>query len=217
MSVAVILVAAGRGTRAGGGLPKQYRHVAGRPVLLRSMDAILAHDGVDLVQPIIHESDYDLFENCVSEIEDPRLLPPVTGGDTRAASVRAGLGAIQSKAPRHVLIHDAARPFLSTSVIDRLLAALDVSDGAFPAIPVSDALWRQGEALASVDRAQLLRAQPLRRSTMTHFWRHTMQATKTPPTTSRSPSRLASPSNPCKETRTISRSPKRKTLPEPNA
>lgn len=159
MSVAAVLVAAGRGERAGGGIPKQYRPVAGIPILERSLNALLAHQGIDRVIPVIHPDDHAHYDTIAARVSDNRLAVPVHGGSTRAESVQASLTALTTEEPTKVLIHDAARPFLSLAVIDRLIEALDRFDGAFPAIPVADALWRQDDGLIPVERDHLLRAQ----------------------------------------------------------
>ena len=159
MTTAAQIVAAGRGLRAGGGVPKQYRPVAGTPLLKRTLNAVLAHSGIDLVQVVIHDDDRDLYASATDGLKDARLLEPAQGGPTRAASVRAGLEALEHHKPANVLIHDAARPFVSHDVLDAVLGGLRAHDGAFPAIPVADALWRMGAPLSAVSRADLIRAQ----------------------------------------------------------
>ncbi|WGH78672.1 bifunctional 2-C-methyl-D-erythritol 4-phosphate cytidylyltransferase/2-C-methyl-D-erythritol 2,4-cyclodiphosphate synthase [Jannaschia ovalis] len=144
-----LIVAAGRGTRAGGGLPKQWRDLAGQPVVARSVAAFAG--AVDAVIVVIHPEDRARAEAA---------LPGVTlveGGATRSDSVRAGLAAVKTEL---VLIHDAARPGVPRAVIDRVLAALDAHDGAAPALPVTDALWRGDGVVEGVaERSGLWRAQ----------------------------------------------------------
>ncbi|MCF6272553.1 MAG: bifunctional 2-C-methyl-D-erythritol 4-phosphate cytidylyltransferase/2-C-methyl-D-erythritol 2,4-cyclodiphosphate synthase [Rhodobacteraceae bacterium] len=155
-----LIVAAGRGTRAGAGiLPKQYRMVGGQPVLVRTLRALLAHPAVNDVQVVIHPDDIALYQSAVAGITG--LRPPVFGGDTRSGSVLKGLEALAKDAPDFVLIHDAARPFLPLVVIDDLLNALQSAKGAFPALPVVDALWQgeDGHAVAPGDRDGLYGAQ----------------------------------------------------------
>lgn len=152
-----LIVAAGRGNRVGGRTPKQYRSIGGRTILRRSIEALLDEDRISAVQVVIHGDDADLYEKAVSQISDKRLLPPAWGGDTRTASVKNGLTSLAKVGPTNVLIHDAARPFLSGRIINDLIGALDASDGAFPAIPVSDALWHK--EMTPVDRSMLVRAQ----------------------------------------------------------
>ena len=158
-SVSALIVAAGRGTRAGTGLPKQYRPLNGVPMLARTLRALMAHSAVENVQVVIHPDDMPLYSAAVADISG--LLPPVFGGDTRSGSVLNGLEALKADAPDIVLIHDAARPFLSLEIIDNLLAALKTHAGAFPALPVVDALWQGHDGSAEIphSREGLFRAQ----------------------------------------------------------
>ncbi len=158
-TVSTLIVAAGRGTRAGTGLPKQYRPLQGAPVLRHTLCALLAHKAVRDIQVVIHPDDQALYERAVSGLS--HLRPPVFGGASRSESVLAGLEALAENAPDIVLIHDAARPFLPPQTIDALLAALRTSPGAFPALGVVDALWQgeAGHAVAPRNREGLYRAQ----------------------------------------------------------
>jgi len=158
VTTAAIIVAAGRGQRFGGDVPKQYRRVGGQMILTRSINALLASDSIAQLCVVIHEDDQPLYKEAVAPISDSRIRPCVLGSTTRAKSVRAGLESLMGLSPAKVLIHDAARPFVDTRIIEELLRALDKSSGAFPTIPVSDALWRSAD-LAPVDRAGLVRAQ----------------------------------------------------------
>ena len=160
---AVLIVAAGRGTRAAanGAVAKQYRRLSGETVLARSIAAFASHPGVDLIQVVIHEEDLASYEAATARFAG-RLRPPVLGGATRQDSVRAGLSALGDASPAWVLIHDAARPLVSRGVIDRVLAALSNSPGALAALPVSDTLKRagaDGHVAATVERGGLWRAQ----------------------------------------------------------
>lgn len=159
MTTAALIVAAGRGSRAGGGLPKQYRLVGGEPVLRRTIRAMLASERINLVRVVIHPEDAALYENAAPD--DPRLGPPIHGGTERALSVRLGLEAMADDAPERVLIHDAARPFVTPDVIDAVADALDERPGAMAAIPVVDALRREDGDLCGepLDRAGVWRAQ----------------------------------------------------------
>lgn len=156
--VAAVIVAGGRGVRAGGGLPKQYRRLAGQPVLRRTVAAFADHGRVASVQVVIHPDDRALYEQAVAGLD---VRTPVFGGDARQASVLAGLEALADAAPTVVLIHDAARAFVSAAVIDGVIdAVLATGDGAIPALPVTDTLKRGGDVVeATVDRAGLNRAQ----------------------------------------------------------
>ena len=161
MVTSVLVVAAGRGHRLGGEIPKQFLPIGGICVLRRTVDAFLALEEVDLLRVVIHPDDETLYRQALAGIEDPRLLAPVHGGATRASSVRKGLEAFVDSATTRILIHDAARPFIPAQVIRAVLAALDETEGAFAALPVVDALWRAAgdKAEAPVSRDGLWRAQ----------------------------------------------------------
>ena len=152
--IVALVVAAGEGSRAGAGLPKQYARVAGKPVLAHAVDALLAHGRVDRVQVVIGAGQEALYRDAIG---DRPLPPPVIGGAARRQSVANGLDAI---AGERVLIHDAARPFLPAEVTDRLLDALDRAEGAVPVLPVADTLAEAGAILgAVVPRERLARVQ----------------------------------------------------------
>ncbi len=143
--VAAIIVAAGRGARAGAGGPKQYRPLAGRPVLTRTLAAFLTHPRVDEVRVVIHGDDRRDYETAARAFSTSSALgAPIMGGATRQASVRSGLEALATGAapPDWVLLHDAARPLTSPGVIDRVLSALAQHAGAIAALPVTDTLKR---------------------------------------------------------------------------
>lgn len=149
MQTAVIIVAAGRGTRMGGDVPKQWQMLAGKPVLAH---VVAAFAGLSVVL-VIHPDDRAQAEGLGVRL--------VEGGASRDASVRAGLKALEGSGVTEVLIHDGARPLVSRGLIDRLVGALERHDGAAPALAVTDALWRGDGGLVSgtVDRAGLFRAQ----------------------------------------------------------
>lgn len=153
-SIAALIVAAGQGVRSGGGVPKQYRRIGGKAVLAHAIDALARHPAIGSVQLVIGAGQEALHAEAIGV---RALPPPVTGGATRRDSVIAGLAATDADI---VLIHDAARPFLPAAVIDRLIAALDGSDGAVPALAVADTLAK-GDALLgdSVPRDGLHRIQ----------------------------------------------------------
>lgn len=157
----VLIVAAGRGHRLGGEIPKQFLPIGGICSLRRVVDAFLALGAVDLLRVVIHPDDQGLCEEALAGISDARLLAPVHGGATRAQSVRLGLESFCETATGKILIHDAARPFIPASVIEAVLSALDRAQGAFAALPVVDALWSadSNHALAPVSRDGLWRAQ----------------------------------------------------------
>lgn len=158
MTVAALLLAAGRGARFGGEEPKQYATLLGRPVLRHAAEALLAGGLVQLLQPVCTFGE----EARVSDIlRGLPHRPPVAGGATRQASVRAGLAALAEARPGRVLVHDAARPVIPAGTVAALLDALDAEAGAIPAQPVSDTLKRgAGARIAeTVPRDGLFRAQ----------------------------------------------------------
>ena len=155
-AVAVVIVAAGRGERAGGEVPKQYRDIGGEPMLRPTLRAFLSHARVDLVQPVIHPGDENFYRAATAGLS--KLSPPVAGGATRQASVRAGLEALAPAAPALVLIHDAARPFLSGALIDRAIAAGKATGAAVPGIAIADtvkAIDAAANVVETLDRGRL--------------------------------------------------------------
>ncbi len=161
MTVAVVIVAAGRGRRLGSEVPKQYLPIGARCALTRSVEAFLGVDAVRWVVPVIHADDEDRCAVALRDLRDERVMAPVTGGASRAVSVRRGLESLDRHEPVAVLIHDAARPFVPRRVIEDVIAALRTSEGACAALPVVDALWRSenGAAQEPVPRDDLWRAQ----------------------------------------------------------
>src|ERR1700736_3871271 len=132
---AAILVAAGRGLRAGSGGPKQYRSIGGQTVIFRAMEPFCRHPQVFAVQPVLNPDDTSMFNDAAGEL---RHEPPARGGATRQASVHAGLEALASQKPDVVLIHDAARPFVSAALISRAIEAASRTGAAIPTIQVAD-------------------------------------------------------------------------------
>ncbi|MDI4231544.1 bifunctional 2-C-methyl-D-erythritol 4-phosphate cytidylyltransferase/2-C-methyl-D-erythritol 2,4-cyclodiphosphate synthase [Bradyrhizobium sp. 31Argb] len=156
---AAILVAAGRGLRAGAGGPKQYRMIGGQTVIFRAMEPFSRHPDVFAVQPVVNPDDAALFNEAVVGL---RHRPPTNGGATRQASVRAGLEALASEKPDIVLIHDAARPFVTQALISRAIDAAGRTGAAVPAVPVTDTIkltGTNGDVEATPDRARLRIAQ----------------------------------------------------------
>jgi 2-C-methyl-D-erythritol 4-phosphate cytidylyltransferase/2-C-methyl-D-erythritol 2,4-cyclodiphosphate synthase len=156
---AAILVAAGRGLRAGAGGPKQYRSIGGRSVIHRALAAFAEHPEIAVVQPVVNPDDIALFESAVSDL---RHATPVNGGATRQASVLAGLEALVPLQPEIVLIHDAARPFVSPAVISRAIVAASRTGAAIPVVPVTDTIKQvtgSGDIQATPERASLRIAQ----------------------------------------------------------
>ncbi len=137
--IAALIVAAGRGMRAGGGMPKQYRQVAGRTVLSRTLSAFTAHPSIDTVTVVIHPDDRKLYDRSAGT--SSKMRPPVNGGDSRAASVLNGIRSLSGDtSPDIVLIHDAARPMIGAEIIDRVVTALHDTDGAVAMLPAIDAM-----------------------------------------------------------------------------
>ena len=162
---AALIVAAGRGSRAGAGLPKQYRalpgHV-GQTVLGAALGAFVAHPQIGGVQVVIHADDEELYLNAIKDLQTQgKLYNHTCGGAERQASVLAGLEALQAHNPKQVLVHDGARPFVSAALIDRCLTGLGSAHGAIPAIAVTDTLKRAeaGRITETVSRDGLWRAQ----------------------------------------------------------
>lgn len=163
MSVAALIVAAGRGTRVAGPIPKQYRRIGGLCVLSRTLEPFLAHPRIDIVQTVIHANDAEAFDSVVSEL-DPglgrKLRPPVSGREMRQQSVLEGLLALAQAvpAPTLVLIHDGARPFVDASLIDRAIDHGTRSGAALPGVRVTDTITvvdSNGHFRDTLDRAAL--------------------------------------------------------------
>lgn len=156
---AAIIVAAGRGLRAGTGGPKQYRSIGGRTVLARAMEPFCVHPEITAVQPVRNPDDADIFDSAVCDL---KYQPAVNGGATRQASVRAGLEALADHNPEIVLIHDAARAFVTDKVISRAIGAALITGAAIPVVPVTDTVKvvdTSGAVTATPDRAHLRIAQ----------------------------------------------------------
>ena len=155
---AALIVAAGRGQRFGGSLPKQYATLAGVPLLRHTLRALAAHPAVDTVRAVIHPGDRALYDAAA---EGLAIAEPVAGGASRQESVLRGLESLAATPPARVLIHDGARPFVAAAVIDRVLAALADSPGAIAALPVVDTLKQAagGRIAGTRDRTGLWGAQ----------------------------------------------------------
>jgi 2-C-methyl-D-erythritol 4-phosphate cytidylyltransferase/2-C-methyl-D-erythritol 2,4-cyclodiphosphate synthase len=161
--VAALIVAAGRGERAGQSAegPKQYRPIGGRAVLAHAVAAFLEQPLVDQVAVVIHADDIGHFETAIGPRQRQRILM-VHGGPTRQESTRLGLLALRAANPDCVLIHDGVRPFLGADLIERVVGALTGEAGVLPALPVSETLKRiaaDGLVAGTVDRNGLFSAQ----------------------------------------------------------
>tara|TARA_R110000868_G_scaffold2321_7_gene17302 strand:+ start:19854 stop:21008 length:1155 start_codon:yes stop_codon:yes gene_type:complete len=160
MKIGAVIVAAGRGMRAGGEIPKQYQDIAGTPVLARTLSAFLAHPRIDALVTVIGAEDGDRFASLTARLG--ASVDSVTGGETRTASVLAGLKELQGQGVDAVMIHDAARPFLTESLITRLADALELHSAVIPVISGVDAMLQlddAGQIIAAVDRAHYAGAQ----------------------------------------------------------
>ena len=157
MTIHALVVAAGRGTRLGAVLPKQYLPLAGRPLLRHTLEALSAHPRLAGITAVIHPDDRALYEQAVTGLG---LLPPVAGGAQRQDSVRNGLEALTAHRPTLVLIHDGARPFVDAATIDRVIAALEDAPGAIVALRVRDTVKREvgGHVGGTIEREGLWRA-----------------------------------------------------------
>lgn len=163
MRTAAVIVAAGRGARASvpGAPPKQYSLLAGKSILRRTVEAFLGAPAIDQIVVVIHGEDRAAYTAAVAGLEG-RLAPAVAGGATRQESVLRGLEALAATPPDLVLIHDAARPFVSLDIIGRVIEALAAAPAAIAALPVADTLKREtagGRIRATVPREGLWRAQ----------------------------------------------------------
>ena len=151
MSTVAIIVAAGKGNRAGGKVPKQWRIIAGKLVVDWSIDAFKNHDLVDNVIVVLPPNK-TLHRNDVITC---------AGGHSRSLSVYNGLIAAKNLSPDKVLIHDVARPAVSEDIITNIILAINEETGAAPGLPISDAIWKvsDGEIEKTLDRNFIFRAQ----------------------------------------------------------
>ncbi|MGL4973961.1 MAG: bifunctional 2-C-methyl-D-erythritol 4-phosphate cytidylyltransferase/2-C-methyl-D-erythritol 2,4-cyclodiphosphate synthase [Bosea sp. (in: a-proteobacteria)] len=165
MHFAVLIVAAGNGLRAGGGLPKQFRMLAGRPVLARTISAFLVHSEISTIRVVILPEYAASYATAIANVSDParRIGEPVHGGATRQQSVCAGLQALAAEGfSGHVLVHDAARPLASETLILRALAVAETSVAAIPAFAVTDTIKRidaSGIVVETPNRKELVAVQ----------------------------------------------------------
>jgi len=160
MPVAALIVAAGRGSRAGDGIPKQYRPVQGRPILAKTLEAFLAHPDIRHAIVVIHPDDRALYGGTLGAlpVSSSAVLPCVYGGETRQDSVRNGLEALAALDPDMVLVHDAARPFASAGLIGRAVEAAQRWGAAVPGVPVTDTIkiiGPESEVVSTPERARL--------------------------------------------------------------
>ncbi|HKS84830.1 MAG TPA: bifunctional 2-C-methyl-D-erythritol 4-phosphate cytidylyltransferase/2-C-methyl-D-erythritol 2,4-cyclodiphosphate synthase [Pseudolabrys sp.] len=153
--VAAVIVAAGQGLRAGGGVPKQFREIGGIALLRRTLTTFTDNTDITDVQLVIRPADRQLVQSMTRDLS---ILPPVFGGKTRQTSVHAGLDALARRAPDIVLVHDAARPFASEALISRAIKAAAKTGAAIPVLPVTDTVKRVNSSNAveaTIDRTSL--------------------------------------------------------------
>ncbi len=161
METIAIVVAAGRGSRAGEGLPKQYRKLAGKTVLARTLLAFASHPGVSRILCAIHPDDRELYDASVAELDDvlaSKMMEPVAGGATRQVSVHRAVAGLPVDADAICLVHDAARPFVDPGLIDRAIEAGRLYGAAIPGVAVTDTVKRvaaDGAVLETLDRTAL--------------------------------------------------------------
>lgn len=183
-TIAVIIVAAGRGERARAArasIPKQYRALLGTPVLARTIRAFLAVPNISQIVPVIHADHAERY--AALGLEDSRLTAPVIGGDSRQASVLEGLKFLAKTRPDLVLIQDAARPFAEPDLIEGVIAALADNDGALPATPVTDTIKRSPDGtvvFGTEDRNMLFAAQTPQGFRFAQIFSAHMRATTNP-------------------------------------
>jgi len=156
MTIAALIVAAGQGVRAGGGVPKQWRPLNGLRVVDWTLN-VFAHSNMDHIVLVLPPDDREIWQSFATT---PGLILAAGGGD-RSGSVLNGLLALKEHGVTKVLIHDVARPCVTTSLIQQVISALDQCPAAAPAVPVTDALWTgaNGQVTGTQNRAGLFSAQ----------------------------------------------------------
>ena len=145
MEVVGIVLAAGRGYRAGGKLPKQYETFKNARMLTLTLTALLKCKKIDAILVVINPLDINLYKDSIKNIISDRLLPYCYGGQHRSESVKLGLKVLKKFNPKNVLIHDAARPFVDTRTINRVLKSLKTNAAVLPVLPIFDAIWQKSK------------------------------------------------------------------------
>ena len=159
MRTVALIVAAGRGERLGAGLPKQYRHLAGRTVLRHAVEAFARHPRIDGgVRVAIGAGDAAAYAAATAGLD---LLPAVQGGGSRQETVRLGLESLAELAPERVLIHDAARPLVEVELVEAVTQRALATGAALPVLPLVDTVKRVrgGRVVETLDRSELGGAQ----------------------------------------------------------
>lgn len=157
-SIIAIIVAAGRGSRIKGEIPKQYLKIGGETILGKSVRAFTSHRLVTGVKVVIHPDDVALYNEYLGDL---KILPPSFGGELRKDSVHMGLESIRHLQPDYVLIHDGARPFVSHDIIDKVIKELENHKAVIPVVPVIDTIKQceSGIVLKTLDRDKLYATQ----------------------------------------------------------
>lgn len=164
LSTVALIVAAGRGQRVGSETPKQYRPMPdgrGDTVLARSIASFADHKAISAICVVIHKNDVSLYKDTLTNCNKIDKIIYTFGGESRQQSVLNGLETLAADAPEQIFIHDAARPFVSQTLINSCLDAMDDNDGIIPALPVTDTLKQAENRIisATVPRDGLFRAQ----------------------------------------------------------
>ncbi len=146
MDTVVLIVAAGRGHRAQGTVPKQYEYNRTSTMLNITIHALLKSVHIDAIVVVINPLDIDLYLTSTEKITDKRLLKHCFGGVERTESVRYGLEEIKKYSPKNILIHDAARPFVTANLIDRIIDSLKYHAAVLPVLPIVDAVWEKSQS-----------------------------------------------------------------------
>lgn len=185
MKIGVLIVAAGKGLRAGGGeKPKQYHTIGDRPVLSHTINAFALHNQIHHIICAIHPDHAPLYDSAIGQCHpkgtEAKLGSWVSGGRTRQETVARGLEALTKTDCTHVLIHDGARPFISAELITRIIEALQTHDVVLPALAVTDTLKyiENGYVKHTVDRSPLWAAQTPQAFHLPLIWDLHQQAVK---------------------------------------
>ena len=166
MNTIAMIVAAGRGRRAGGTIPKQYAIYKRTPMLRHTIKALLKSSKIDALLVVINPLDIKLYMDSINDLNDVRLLKHCLGGTERTDSVKNGLRELEKYTPKNVIIHDAARPYISVKLVHKLLNSLKTNKAVLPVLPIVDAIWEKKYETESnwdirpgPDRSNLLLAQ----------------------------------------------------------
>ena len=143
METIAMIVAAGRGIRAGGTVPKQYEFFNKTRMLSFTIKALLKSSSIDALLVVINSLDVKLYEDCIKDLNDSRILEYCFGGTERTESVKNGLNELKKYSPKNVLIHDGARPFIPLELTNRILESLASNQAVLPVLPIVDAIWEK--------------------------------------------------------------------------